>query len=210
MLDYFDLYNKLGWKIIPIHANCKVPVWKEWTKNYDAVKARKYLEIHPYVNIGILLGDIIDVEADSESSNVMLRNITAGWPHPVYKSTRSFHHLFQSPDNRLTKKVIAQIEFRGHLHQSLLPPSHLISESSSKYVWITSPSISIPRLPPELYKLYWRSQDKPEFLLPWCAICKRQQSIHHKRYNIELTEFKKFGTRWQCKKCRKITPLMKR
>ncbi|MFX6202006.1 bifunctional DNA primase/polymerase, partial [Acinetobacter baumannii] len=73
-----------------------------WNENWEEDQARNYFRRHPDCNIGLLLGDIVDVEGDTAEANYRLSRIVAGYPHPMYSSNRSVHHLFVNPDPQLS------------------------------------------------------------------------------------------------------------
>lgn len=199
IIDYFDIYtNQLGWKIIPVHPYSKNPIIKKWNKNYNKEKAREIVSMIPNCNLGLLLGDIIDVEGDSPQANERLSNLTKNYPHPTYQSKKSTHHLFLSPDPNLTRISFQDIEFRGNLHQSLIPPS-------TNYTWISL--VKIPKLPDSLLKLYNKnkknSSPSKEWETPYCNNCgKYSRPIRQERFKIECFAFKQKNLPWQCHKCR--------
>src|SRR4051812_44812658 len=113
-LSFFDYYTeKLNWQIIPVLPSSKIPFQPGWNRDYNREETRVYFAKYPECNLGLRLGGIIDVEADSPSANDNLNRLTRGRPHPMYKSEKSIHHLFKTPDESLTRIVIHGIEFRG-------------------------------------------------------------------------------------------------
>lgn len=151
---FLKAYKKLGWNIIPVNINSKQPIGKKWNERFwEEERVRNILLSQPNINLGIMLGKIVDVEADTEASNKFLNQIIGNYPHPIYRSTKSYHHLFISPDENLTRFVVDNIEFRGHKHHSLLPPSII---SGIKYEWI-KPIFPVPQMPDSLRKFYWKA-----------------------------------------------------
>ena len=116
MIRFFDKYVELGLKPIPIYHNSKTPVASKWNENWSVKRWRPYFEESEY-NIGILLGDIIDVEGDSEEANDLLERMIDGCERPRFRSSKSVHNLFINPDPSLTRFVFNGIEFRAHKHQ---------------------------------------------------------------------------------------------
>jgi len=202
LLSFFDEYTSLGWEIIPIIPKSKIPFMKGWNVDYNKDYIRKYLSSHTEFNIGLRLGSVIDVEADTPQANKLLESLIPNdYEHPQYRSQKSVHHLFLTPSKSLTKVIIHGIEFRGHNHQSLLPPS---ITSGGEYTWIDNAQFSVPPLPDSLVKLYNRYTKKSDLKEPICNTCgKKSRPIHNKRYAKELLAFKSIGERWNCHKCRK-------
>lgn len=151
-LDFFDLYTqKFNWKITPISRDSKSPIFANWNKDYNRLKSRNIIEEHD-CNLGLCLGDIVDVEADTPGANKTLDQMLRGYPHPQYRSSRSVHHLFLCHDKKLTKISMQNIEFRGSLHQSVLPPSRI---GDTRYQWINA-DFPVPEMPKSLLKFYWK------------------------------------------------------
>jgi hypothetical protein len=92
----------------------------------------------------------MDVEGDSSEANEMLNELCEGFPHPRYKSSKSVHHLFRSPDPKITIAHYKKIEFRGRNHQSAVPPSQ--HENGKRYEWIEWQD-EIPEMPKPLKEL---------------------------------------------------------
>ncbi len=172
-LEFFDIYtNRFKWQVTPIAVNSKAPILKDWNKKYDKLYIRNLIEENPDYNLGLCLGKIVDVEADTPEANKTLTQMLGDYPHPQYRSSRSVHHLFLTPDPKLTKVIVEDIEFRGHKHQSLLPPSTV---GNVDYKWINA-EFPIPPLPKSLLKFYWKFVRR--FVRPaeiWtCKKCKKK------------------------------------
>ena len=67
LIDYFDKYVELGLKPIAIYPNQKCPMSNEWNINWSVKRWRPYFYTND-CNIGILLGDIVDVEGGNAIS----------------------------------------------------------------------------------------------------------------------------------------------
>lgn len=205
MIEHFDNLSERGLKIIPLRSNSKAPLTRSWQKNWNYIKIREKFLQFPDSNIGLLLGDVIDVEGDDEYSNELLWNLIGDYPHPCYKSTRSVHHLFKTPNANLKLVKFREIEFRGHGHQSVLPPSQACG---TKYSWICE-DLLIPDMPKRLLKFFNKISGNPNkiksgHLRTWCSICEEKFYLHKKRFDDELKLFQTIGYKWQCKKCRNI------
>lgn len=201
MIEFFNIYtNKLKWKVTPIAVNSKNPVLEEWNKKYNKEKIRQYISEND-CNLGLCLGDIVDVEADTKKANQLLEQLIGSYRHPRYKSCRSVHHLFQSPDPKLRKIIIQGIEFRGHSHQSLLPPSSI---NGREYKWLSAELPIPPVMPDRLLKFYWQYVKRIVRPSRKCNQCKEIYHVNNKRYNLEQQAFKSLGTAgWLCLRCRR-------
>jgi hypothetical protein len=206
-IDHFDALTSAGMKIIPLRQNSKIPMCKGWTQNWDRKEAREKLEVYPDSNIGILLGDVIDVEGDSEHANHLLADLIGSYPHPQYRSVRSVHHLFKTPDQSLRHFQVGDIEFRGHGHQSVMPPS---STYGFQYYWLPNYEFPIPPMPERLYIFYLKHKKgverllKPGHLRAWCARCGKECFLHKKRFTLEVEAFRLLGSKWECQSCRVV------
>ena len=184
-------------------------MWDGWNHTWDHDRCRETCLKYPFANLGLLLGDIVDVEGDTEEANSLLARMVANHPHPVFRSSKSIHHLFLSPDSKLTARRFNDIEFRGHKHQSVIPPS--LHEDGNKYVWLGQTRFPIPPMPDALLEYYQRHtlvstrpRIKPGHMRPWCSVCAHRKYIHRKRYLLEVDAFRELGLRWQCWLCRQI------
>lgn len=207
VLEHFDDLVSMGYKPHPLRPRTKIPVKKGWT-SWDLEKSRYILNIVDDCNLGIVLGDIMDVEGDSEEANRIVNRMVEGYPHPCYRSKKSTHHLFLSPDPRITKVEFQKIEFRGLNHQSAVPPSRM--EDGTEYTWIIPPTGPPPIMPDRLLtflrKIRRKSQGdiKPGHIKLPCIKCGQICFLHEKRFLLEIEEFRKHGQRWSCRKCREL------
>jgi hypothetical protein len=207
ILEYFDLLVGHGFKIIPLRASSKRPLCAGWT-DWDRAKCRYSFNRYPDCNIGILLGDIVDVEGDSEEANDKICNLIGSAAHPQYSSSKSTHHFFINPDPTLTIFKFNDIEFRGHRHQSVIPPSSFIGGVT--YQWLDTFDYKIPPMPSSLLKYYWmmrrkgKSDLKPGHKRITCSVCAQKAYIHKKRFALELISFRDMGRNWECHKCRTV------
>ena len=216
MIRFFDKYVELGLKPIPIYYNSKTPVASKWNENWSVKRWRPYFEESEY-NIGILLGDIIDVEGDSEEANDLLERMIDGCERPRFRSSKSVHNLFINPDPSLTRFVFNGIEFRAHKHQSVMPPSY--HEDGSSYQWLTGSKFPIPPMPEELVNFYVRNRTqkrkktripppKPKeregIKLTCCNKCQKKFPLHQKRILLEVQAFRQKNMLWMCRYCRPI------
>jgi len=204
ILEQFDDLVANGLQVIPVKFNSKVPMQKGWTK-WDRGLCRETLQRYPEANIGLLLGDIVDVEGDSEHANNMLLDIIGNYPHPCYTSSRSVHHLFKNPDPKLRVLRHQDIEFRGYRHQSVLPPSH---HQGITYNWLNC-QFPVPEMPKRLLRFYSNLKEggkfrKKGYVGVWCDCCRTKKYLHRKRFDKELTIFKRTHSKWVCQKCRDL------
>lgn len=198
ILNFFDFYTKkLGWEIIPLLPRTKIPFMKGWNKDYDCTKVRKLL--YPDCNLGLRLGKYLDVEADTPQANELLIKLTKDYPHPMWRSQKSVHHLFISVGD-ITRVIVNGIEFRGSLHQSMLPPS--VNDEGVEYEWLVESKFPVPPLPQKLINLY-KPKRTGVYVEPWCGHCGiKSRPVHKKRFQTELESFSQQGLKWLCHKCR--------
>lgn len=217
MLKYFDGYVNFGLKPIAMYLNSKKPVSDKWNENWTPERWRGYFDsdVQKY-NMGILLGNVIDVEADDEDSNRLLDSMLGDVPHPAYASARSVHHLFLTPDPTLTFQKIQGIEFRGNKVCSALPPS--IHETGISYRFLKTSQFVLSPLPDDLLDFYWENKKeevsqtfvhkkpelKPGHKRTTCKICGQKKFIHKKRLILEVKAFAKYKLCWMCHACREI------
>lgn len=192
-----ETYLSLNLQIIPIVYNSKRPFFKNWYKNYNVEKCRKTFATNQ-ANYGLLLGKIVDVEGDTIEANNIIRDLTRSCKHPIFKSNKSYHHLFLNPDPNLTIWTHYGIEFRGYKHQSILPPSKIAGQ---EYTWVNM-SFPIPLMPEKLKLFYFKNSLKPNHVQIVCPICKKKIFIHEKCLYRERKVFGSIGFQWTCRKCR--------
>lgn len=214
IVDLFDSYVKCGFKPLPLHPGTKIPVVSDWQLNWSAQKYRSLFVSTPKANIGVLLGDIIDVEGDDKLANEVIFEMVRNVPHPMFKSSKSVHHLFISPDPSITICKVGAIEFRGHRHQSVIPPS--IHKSGVEYKWLKDSSFPPPPMPQRMIDFLYEHRkkihrSKPKVAgkksghtLTICTNCKSKNFLHKKRLVLEVRAFRGLGLKWQCQGCRKI------
>lgn len=217
LIQYFDGYVKIGFKPIAIHLNSKCPISSNWNKDWSVERWRSCFLTEEY-NMGILLGEIVDVEGDSEQANDLLERMIDGFPRPMFRSAKSIHNLFLSPDPELTRFVFDGIEFRGNLHQSVVPPSTHVD--GTKYQWIKGSQFPIPPMPEELKTFYFKNKfsrkvhkvkgkvPKPKkikgIIKTICKKCNCRYPINKTRLILEVNAFREHGFLWMCRNCRKI------
>ena len=128
------------------------------------------------------------------------------YPHPLYVSTRSTHHLFITPDPKLKIFKFQNIEFRGYGHQSVLPPSEFYGKI---YRWLSTAQFPVPGMPKRLLKFYhkitgFKDDIKPTHIKIYCAKCRKKYFLHRKRWLLELKAFQQLSLKWECQKCRSV------
>lgn len=190
--------------MIPLRSNSKVPLCKGWSKKWTLEHNRSTLRRFPDANIGLLLGDVVDVEGDSEHANRLLLDLIGDYPHPNYRSTKSIHHLFLTPDPHLRIFRFEEIEFRGEGHQSVLPPSQ---HQGISYSWLGE-IFPVPPMPKRLLDFFKRQRHghpvNDGHRQVWCAVCLSKCRMHWKRFQLELNIFRALGSDWKCRKCRDL------
>jgi hypothetical protein len=213
-IEVFSVYKNLGYKIIPLYPNSKVPMFGQWQKNYSYNKIEKIITNSTEdINFGIILGDVIDLEGDCVESNKILDSMLADVYHPVFSSNKSKHHLFKSSIKNLTKIEFDGIEARGHRHQSVIPPSAHIAGCNYEWIFNIVPYTELPELPEFLYRKIIsllpkiknklnKTNLKSNHSKILCFNCNATQMINQKRFNKEMEVFKKNNMQWACMKCR--------
>ena len=204
VLDHFDALTSKGLRIIPLRINSKIPLCRGWGKDWNLAQARHKLVCHPHSNIGVLLGDIIDVEGDSPQANRIIMDLIGDCPHPAYSSSRGIHNLFLTPDKDLRIFKVGDIEFRGTGHQSVLPPS---VHQGVGYKWLSNFQFPVPEMPKALYFFYMKHRYgglKPGHIRVWCGKCGKECFLHKKRFELELQVFRILEQKWQCHSCREL------
>jgi len=209
LLDFVEAYVKLGLKPIAIRKSSKKPFQRGWNKAWSKVATIEIVKKYPDCSLGILLGDVIDLEADTPESNDLLDDLLKDYPHPIYRSSKSRHHLFLNPHQWLTRVVIKGIEFRGKRHHSVVPPS--IHKSGIVYTWLRDSTFPIPMLPLPLSEMLIsqipkrkRHSKTSRFVRPWCDCCKKQFTVRSDEFEIELAFFRERNASWFCKRCRNV------
>lgn len=204
IVGHFDELVNHGLQVIPLWENSKAPMCKGWT-NWNKRQCREVLKCYPDANIGLLLGNIVDVEGDTETANRVILDLIGDYPHPSYRSTKSIHHLFVNPFPDLKIVTFQGIEFRGYKHQSVLPPSH---HQGVFYEWVNS-QFPVPEMPDRLREFYDKITTKKtarcnDYMPIRCAKCGKRSFINTRRFVLELESFKKLHMRWECRRCRII------
>ena len=214
MVSYFDAYVRCGLQPIPLYPGTKIPMESGWQGDWSVDRYRNHFLVTPNINIGILLGNIIDVEGDDKNANERIFELTRNSPHPMFRSSKSIHHLFVSPDPKITVCKVGHIEFRGQRHQSALPPS--IHESGVKYAWLKDSAFPPPVMPRPLAQFLLEHKKTTQKVKPLangrksnhmethCNKCKGKQFIHKKRLILEVRAFSTLGTKWLCHRCREV------
>lgn len=215
MMEYFHNYVRQGFQPIAIYRQTKKPAESNWNQNWSADRWKPYFASSEF-NMGILLGHIVDVEGDTPEANEFLQNLLANEACPRYRSSKSIHYLFRNPDPDLTRTVIEGIEFRAHLHQSVVPPS--THEDGTPYGWLKGTRLPIPDMPQVLLEFYTKHKrirveksPKPRpkkrirsgFKNTECKCCLNKYPIHRTRLSLEVQGFHRLGLGWLCHICRK-------
>jgi hypothetical protein len=219
-IKIIEEYYSLGYKIIPIYKNSKIPIFNNWQNNYNFKFISKFLEnfVDP-INFGLLLGEVVDIEGDCQKSNDILDSILKNIKHPIFLSNKSKHHLFKSNFKNLTRVIKNGIEYRGYRHQSIIPPS--MHQMGQRYEWIQPlvPFEELPEIPPivsqEIQTLLLKKQNKinkkksnkktckPNHSQISCGTCVNIFFIDNNRLEKDIQYFKIKNKKWMCQNCRK-------
>jgi hypothetical protein len=220
-IEVIEQYYSLGYKIIPIYKNSKIPIFNNWQNNYNFEFIIKFLKSFAEpINFGLLLGEVIDIEGDCKESNEIIDSILSSVKHPVFISNKSKHHIFKSNIKNLTRVVKDGIEYRGYRHQSIIPPS--MHQMGQKYEWI-KPLVAFNDLPEipffvssKIQSLLLKKQNKikknnnnknickPNHSKALCQACNNTFFIDNNRLKKDIEYFKTKNKKWMCQECRKL------
>lgn len=150
--DFVEAYVNIGLFPIPCYHASKRPMNVGWNDGWSVENCLAAFRQFPGANVGILLGDIVDVEGDTPEANMFLNDLLKDHPHPQWTSAKSVHHLFLNPDPTLTRRVFQDVEFRGHRHQSIVPPS--LHDSGIRYQWCEVTEFPVPPMPSSLLEFF--------------------------------------------------------
>lgn len=217
LLDYFDMYVRMGLMPIALYPNSKRPVGNLWNQDWSVDRWRPFFEKDSH-GIGILLGNVVDVEGDTSAANDILERMIDGAERPMYRSSKSVHNLFINPDPALTRLCVNGIEFRGRSHMSVVPPS--THADGSCYRWIKGSCFRIGSMPEELERFYFRNRkvltpsdpaDRPGRKTrrssggkkTRCNGCCREFCVNRTRLVLEVRAFRSLGSLWLCRGCRR-------
>jgi hypothetical protein len=216
-LAFFDAYVKAGFKPIAVYDGTKVPIGESWNCDWSVQRWRPFFE-QGNRGIGILLGDVIDVEGDSDDANDLLSRMIDGAKRPMYRSSKSIHNIFQNDCPSLTRIVVGGIEFRAHTHMSVVPPSK--HTDGSIYKWLEGTKFPVPQMPEELKNFLLKHlsaranktgrprSGKGRRLLPpnhrftRCNSCGAKCPISTTRLKLEVRAFRTMNRLWSCRSCR--------
>ena len=210
-LKFFDDYVSKGLMPIAIHKGTKMPVELKWNTTWSIKRWRYYFcKNKDEYELGLLWNQgFVDVETDDAMSNSFLNRIIGDIPRPIYKSKRSYHNLFLTPNKELTKVNIygkrkEKIEIIGRKCFSIAPPS-IHADGISTYEFINN-FWPPPDFPNELKAIYFQQKKikiiNKEKTISICSRCQGETCIHKKRLIKEVNYFKKKNMMWICKKCR--------
>jgi hypothetical protein len=163
--EWLALYVALGWRLVLLRGQTKVPVHERWqdSASADPDTVAGWARRRPGYNVGLLLGPasgVIDLECDdpgAETELVLLLGEELAWSVPRYRSARGVHRLFAwgpglpRPDNAVFhwKGIEFRVGGGNKGAQSVLPPS--IHPSGAAYEWQVPPGAGpLVPLPPEV------------------------------------------------------------
>ena len=214
LVELFDSYTRCGFKPLPLYPGTKIPMVKDWQNDWSADKYRDYFIATPNANMGILLGDIIDVEGDDTHANEIIFDLARNVPHSMFRSSKSVHHLFMSPNMNITVCKIGRIEFRGKRHQSVVPPS--VHKNGTEYKWCRESVFPPPPMPQKMIDFLLEHKKEIKVVRPRingkksnhcisvCNLCKQKVFVHKNRLVLETQAFRILDSKWLCQLCRPI------
>lgn len=209
-LDYFDDYVAKGLMPIAILSGTKQPAESKWNRNWSSRRWRKYFSQEENYEIGLLWSSkYVDVETDNEKSNDFLNRLIGDIDRPIFKSKRSYHNIFLSPNPNLTKVNLfgrkgEKIEIFGNRAYTVAPPSNHIEGAKYSFLNDFWPP---PKFPDGLKAFYFQQKNivikNKQKILTICKECEKKQLIHKKRLALEVNVFLKYNLQWKCIDCRK-------
>lgn len=168
MKEYAERYDELGWVVMPIRANAKIPVIKNWSKIISNEQTLDKFDEDS--NIGIIMGKAsgiicIDVDVKKEDGVATLKELEKQYgqlPETVTSETPSggIHYYFKYHEGiRNRKKVGPGIDIQADGTQTVEAPSCIDGEY---YEWVYDPfEYEVAELPDEWLKLLCEeSEDK--------------------------------------------------
>lgn len=211
-LEFFDIYACRGLMPIAIEKGTKKPPVlnfnKNWRKNYWR---NFFLKENNDYELGLLWNNgMIDIETDDQKSREYLEKLIGDVPRPIYKSLRSHHNIFISPNKKLSKTVLRikkniKIEVFGIKSFTVAPPS-LHQSGQVRYEFIND-IWPPPPCPSSIKSLCFQKKsclkNNKEYIESLCNICNQKTILHKKRLPREVKAFRKLKELWMCKKCRK-------
>lgn len=157
MRDTALKYHGLGFSVIPLSPNSKIPpkgftVVKYRQKRADIAEIWKWWEENPKYNIGIITGKTSNLFVVDIDSEVGLENINQFIPDslitPTVKTPRGQHLYFKYPKQSITigtgKKQLEGTDFRGEGGYIVAPPSII---NGSCYEWLVNLDAPLADLP---------------------------------------------------------------
>ena len=157
MRDTALKYHGLGFSVIPLSPNSKIPpkgfnVVKYRQERADIAEIWKWWEENPKYNIGIITGKMSNLFVVDIDSEVGLENINQFIPDslitPTVKSPRGQHLYFKYPKQSITigtgKKQLEGTDFRGEGGYIVAPPSVI---NGSSYEWLVNLDAPLADLP---------------------------------------------------------------
>jgi hypothetical protein len=209
-LDYFDNYVSKGLMPIAVQKGTKQPVGKNWNGVWKERNWRQFFDVGNF-EIGLLWNNnIVDVETDNEESNEFLNRLIGDVKRPIYKSQRSYHNLFITPHEKLTKVNLygskgQKIEIFGKKTFTMAPPSRHM-EGGTFYQFVND-HWPPPPCPSGIKALYFQQKNikifNKEKISSLCSDCKKEFYIHKKRLCLEVKVFLNNNLKWKCVHCRK-------
>lgn len=169
MIEYAKKYDELGWVVMPIRTNSKIPIIKSWSKlenNNDTLDKFK-----DDSNIGIVMGKVsgiicidVDVKDTSNSGIKTLKNLEKKYgklPSTVISETPSggihyYFKYFEGVKNRIN--IGPGIDIQGDGTQTVEAPSSI---DGNYYEWVRDPfETEIAELPESWKKLLSNGKGK--------------------------------------------------
>ena len=131
-VNIFDVYVDYKWSLVPLIANEKAPLEKNWTQNINRSKTEWLKWVGSKYNIGLRTGKVngiiaIDVDTkkvplDVDLTKTVYQETKKGY-HLIYQYDEELDTLLRQGEAKVKLKKELNIDIRGNGHQVVIEPS---------------------------------------------------------------------------------------
>ena len=183
-------YNKLGFDLVPIQRNGKIPIEKDWTNKNHKEKAEWDIWLKEGLNIGLKTGKISNVTILDIDKKEIPKEIVELIGKPlIQESTKGYHLVYQyEPDLRKTSlrnikkpELGFPIDIENDGGQVVICPS-VINKIARKWLNFNSPT----KMSPELKKFLLSNMSKTVAPIVITQEEKLDEEIKTEDFNISI------------------------